>query len=197
MAKRILVALTAAPAALAACHSSDDLPTKPPDTVTKVTSGGFTSPGDAVSSPDGKTFYFTAFTDKVDADGQRIAAIYRTSSEPGSTAEQLALGDPLASPMGLVMSCDGATLYIADMGNEHGNVFSLPADGGALTDMGAAGIFRPAGLAMGPDCKTLFITGRTDDGKPGLFSMSADGGSASPVYSGAPLSSPTGLHVDT
>jgi hypothetical protein len=50
---------------------------------------------------------------------------------------------------------------------------------------------------MGPDCKTVYITGRTDDGKPALFSMSVAGGSASIVYSGEPLERPTGLHVDT
>jgi hypothetical protein len=49
---------------------------------------------------------------------------------------------------------------------------------------------------MGPDCKTLFITGRTAEGLPALFSMSIDGGSASTIYSGEPLVSPTGLHVD-
>src|SRR5262245_4820165 len=106
MAKRILVALTTAPVALVGCHSSsDDLPTEAPQEVIKVTSGGFISPGDAVSSPDGNTFYFTAFTDPPDADGERSAAIFRTSSEPGSAAEALAIGAPLASPMGLVMSC--------------------------------------------------------------------------------------------
>ena len=49
---------------------------------------------------------------------------------------------------------------------------------------------------MGPDCKTLYATGHTTDGKPALFSISTDGGGASIVYAGAPLVSPTGLHVD-
>ena len=197
MAKRVLWALIGAPAALMGCSSSDsDLPTDPPTSVTKVTSGGFSSPTDAVSSPDGKTFYFAAYDD------EKEPAIFKTSSAPGSAAEALTIGAPLASPMGLVMSCDGATLIVADLatsnadGTQIGALLSLPVGGGVVSDLGATGIERPAGLAMGPDCKTLYITGRTTDGKPGLFSMSIAGGGASLVYGGDPLVSPTGLHVD-
>jgi len=197
MAQRVLWALSSAHIALVGCSpSNDDLPTEPPTSITKVTSGGFTSPTDAVASPDGKTFYFAAFDD------QKEPAIFQTSSAPGSTAEVLAVGAPLASPTGLVLSCDGATLYVADLaaGNaddtQIGGILSLPTSGGVVGDLGG-GISRPAGLAMGPDCKTLFITGRTSEGLPALFSMSIDGGIASTVFAGEPLVSPTGLHVDT
>ncbi len=196
MAKRILWALTSAPIALVGCSSSDsDLPTEPPTSITKVTSGGFSSPTDAVASPDGKTFYFAAYDD------QKEPAIFSVSSTPGSTAEVLAIGAPLGSPMGLVLSCDGATLYIADLAASNadntqiGGVLALPTSGGAVTDLGS-GIARPAGLAMGSDCKTLHVTGLTADGLPGLFRLSTEGGSASPVFTGEPLVSPTGLHVD-
>ena len=102
MANRFLVALTSAPVALlVGCHS-DDLPTEPPTEVTKVAQGGFIAPSDAVASPDGKTFFFSAFSDVADEDGQRVAGIYKVAAQPGSTAEVLASGDPLASPMGLV-----------------------------------------------------------------------------------------------
>lgn len=196
MANRFLVALTSAPVALlVGCHS-DDLPTEPPTKVSKVATGGFVAPSDAVASPDGKTFFFSAFSDTADDDGQRAAGIYTVSSKPGSTAEVLANGDPLASPMGLVMSCDGKTVFIADMGREQGAVFSLATSGGTPTDLAATGIFRPAGLAMGPDCETLFITGLTTDDKPALFSMPIAGGATTVVFSGDPLVSPTGLHVD-
>lgn len=194
MAKRVLVVLSAAPVALLGCHSSSerDLPTAPPTTVTMVASGGFTSPSDAVASPDGKTFYFTAYA----PDEDRSPAVFATSAAPGGTAETLALGAPLDMPIGLVMSCDGATLYVADTGGDNGAVFSLPSAGGTLTDMAAAEITRPGGLAMGPDCKTIYATGRTLDGTPALFSIPTDGSDASIVYQGAPLVSPTGVHVD-
>jgi len=191
MAKRVLMALTTAPLALVGCGSpSEDLPTEPPTSVTKVTSGGFTSPTDAVASPDGKTFYFAAYDDL------KEPTIFRTSSAPGSAAEVLATSEPLQAPIGLVMSCDGKTLYIADMGNEIGAVFSIPTDGGAVTDLLVTGIVRPAGMAMDADCKTMHVTGRTEDGRPALFSTPIEGGAASLVYAGDPLVSPTGLHID-
>jgi DNA-binding beta-propeller fold protein YncE len=190
MAKTVLVALTAAPLALVGCDSSEELPTEPPTTITKVASGGFTAPTDAVASPDGKTFYFAA------RDEQNEPAIFRTSSEPGSTAEVLAAGAPLDMPINLVMSCDGATLYIADLGSEDGSVLSMPTAGGAVASLGASGIVRPGGLAMAKDCATLFATGRTDAGAPALFSLATAGGAASVVYQGAPLVAPAGLFID-
>jgi DNA-binding beta-propeller fold protein YncE len=190
MAKRLLVALTA-PFALVGCHD-DSLPSGPPQQVTQVATGGFTSPTDAVASPDGRTFYFAAYMTDVD----KTPALWETPSEDGSTAQPLVMGDPLQMPIGLVLSCDGKTLYVADMGDEAGSIQSTPTDGGALTAFPDTGIVRPGGLAMGPDCKTLYVTGKTGDGKPALFSVSVNGGAASTVYSGDPLVSPTGLHVD-
>lgn len=192
MAKTVLVALTAAPFALVGCDSSEDLPTTPPTTVTQVATGGFSSPTDAVASPDGKTFYFAAHDDE---SGQ--PAIYRTASEPGSSPEVIALGAPLDMPIGLVMSCDGKALYIADMGSDAGAVLTMPTEtGSAVTDLGATGIDRPGGLAMAKDCKTLYATGRTDTGEPALFSIPTSGAAANLVYKGEPLVAPSGLHID-
>ena len=158
--------------------------------MTQVTTGGFTSPGDAVASPDGREFFFTAY------DATQTPTVFETSSAPGSTATALAAGEPLEAPIGLVMSCDGATVYVADMGADTGAVLSVPTAGGPPSDLGATNIVRPGGLAMGPDCKTLYATGLTEDGAPALFSIPILGGAASIVWMGAPLVSPTGLHVD-
>ena len=186
MAKRFVVAALA----LGAC-SGDGLPTDPPKKLTKVAEGGFTSPSDAVASPDGRTFYFAAYDD------QKQPSLWKTSSKAGSTAEEIASGDPLGTPIGLVLSCDGKTLYVADLGGDAGAVLAIATSGGTSTDLGASGIVRPGGLAMGPDCKSLYITGRTEDGMPALFRMPIAGGAASVVWMGAPLVSPTGLHVDS
>jgi DNA-binding beta-propeller fold protein YncE len=194
MAKMVLMALSTAPL-LVGCSSSqsEDLPTDPPTSVTKVSSGGFSAPTDAVASPDGKTFYFAAYDDL------KEPAIFKTSSAPGSTAEVLAVGAPLEAPIGLVLSCDGETLFVADMAAgelETGAVFALPTGGGAVGDLAATGLVRPAGLAMAPDCKTLGITARTEEARPALFAMAITGGAASIIHAGDPLVSPTGLHVD-
>jgi len=192
MAIRNLVVGLAAPLALAACDSSDvSLSSEPPKGVELVASGGFHSPTDAVSSLAGDEFYFNAIDD---ATGE--PALYKTAARAGSTAEALAVGEPLESPIGLVLSCDGKTLYTADIGGESGKVLSIGTAGGDLTDLGATGVIRPGGLAMGPDCKQLYMTGRTEDGMPALFKMGVAGGEAMPVWIGEPLTSPTGLHVD-
>ena len=191
MAKRLLTALTA-PLALVGCSSDDGIPFSPPSTVTKVASGGFVSPTDAVASLDGSTFYFAAYVD----DAERQPAIFATASAPGSTAEQLAVSDPLEMPIGLVLSCDGATLYIADMGSEAGSILAMPVGGGGVTPLAVTGIERPGGLAMGPDCKTIYATGRTASWQPALFAIPIDGGAAREVFVGAPLVSPTGMHID-
>jgi sugar lactone lactonase YvrE len=189
MAKRALVASLTAPLALAGC-SSDDLPSDPPKKIEKIASEGFTSPTDAVASLDGREFYFAAW------DMEKQPALFRTKSTGGATAEKMASGDPLESPLGLVLSCDGKTLYVADIGGEAGAVLSIATSGGSVSDLAVTGIVRPGGLAMGPDCKTLFATGRTEDGMPALFKIAITGGAATPVWMGEPLMSPTGLHVD-
>ncbi|HSD88659.1 MAG TPA: hypothetical protein VLB44_14120 [Kofleriaceae bacterium] len=152
--------------------------------------GGFSSPMDAVASPDGKTLYFSAFDD------QKQPALFETPASGERAAHPLAAGDPLESPHGLVLSCDGTLLYAADIGGDAGAVYAVSTSGGTPMDLAATGVLRPAGLAMGPDCATLFITGRTEDGMPALFKMATTGGAASPVWIGEPLTSPTGLHVD-
>lgn len=195
MARCLWLAASVAPFAALGCHpsTSDELSTEPPTTVTKVASGGFSNPTDAVASPDGKTFYFAAYDDEE----EKQPAIFQTASAPGSTAEAIAMGAPLDMPIGLVMSCDGERIFIADAGGEAGAILQVPAAGGLVTELAASGLARPGGLAMGPDCKTLYATGRTTSGAPALFAISIDGGEASAVYSGEPLVSPTGLHVDS
>ena len=100
-------------------------------------------------------------------------------------------------PVGLVLSCDGATLYIADMGSDAGSILAMPVGGGAVAPLAVTGIERPGGLAMGPDCNTIYATGRTAAWAPALFAIPVDGGAAREVYVGAPLVSPTGMHIDS
>jgi DNA-binding beta-propeller fold protein YncE len=205
MNKSVKMAMLATPMALVACAGHDggptSLPTAPPSSVAKVASGNFTAPTDAVASLDGKEFYFAAF------DANQVPGLWSTSSAPGSTATEVASGGLLDMPIGMVLSCDGDELYIADLGTGDqttaptatslGAILTMPVGGGTVSQLNASDIVRPEGLAMGPDCKTLYVTGHTADGTPALFTVPAVGGAASIVWSGAPLVSPTGLHVDT
>ncbi|MGE5180862.1 MAG: hypothetical protein ACM31C_02310 [Acidobacteriota bacterium] len=155
-----------------------------------VASGGFSSPTDAVASPDGRDFYFAAYDDA------KAPAVFHAAAKPGSAIDEIASGAPLDLPIGLVMSCDGKTVFVADMGGDAGAVLSVSTGGGMPSELGVTDLVRPGGLAMGPDCKTLYATGLTSDLVPALFSLPITGGPASVVWMGAPLVSPTGLHVD-
>jgi DNA-binding beta-propeller fold protein YncE len=186
-----LIALSGPVVLAGACGGGGGLPTDPPTTITKVAQGGFRSPTDAVSSPDGATFYFGGFTDP-----DSEPAIFSVPSSPGSSVTAMTSGAPLGLPLGLVMACDGSTLYIADAGGDSAPLYSLSTGGGTPTDLGVTGVGQLSGLAMGPDCDTLYMTGRTTDGQPALFSVARTGGAATTVFAGAPLMAPTGVHVD-
>src|SRR5262249_14871296 len=70
---------------------------------------------------------------------------------------------------------------------------SVPTRGGPATTLAMSGMSRPSGLAMGPDCKSLFATGRlADNDEPALFELPLAGGAARVVYHGLPLVMPTG-----
>ena len=184
-----------------------ELPTTPPAQLTRVADTGFRSPMDAVVSPDGSTFWFTALSEE-------SPALFRVASS-GGTPEAVHAGAPLGMPTGLVMSCDGSTVFVADMGvaaetetaedadeemslveGAAGGLFTIATSGGALARLDAGGIAVPTGLALSVDCTTLYVTGWDADGTPALFTVPVSGGAASVVLAGEPLISPTGLHVD-
>jgi DNA-binding beta-propeller fold protein YncE len=178
--------------------------TSPPEEVAMVASGGFTDPLDAVASPDGSTFYFSGYT----ADSPPQPAIFSVPAE-GGQASVMAAGPPFEHPAGLLLSPDGSTLYIADIGARAGEVgedaaepsqsvlYTMSTDGGKPAALAATGIGEAAGLAMGPDDETLYVTGYTPEREPALFTVPASGGGASAVLVGAPLESPSGVFVDS
>jgi DNA-binding beta-propeller fold protein YncE len=183
---------------LAACGGDDDgLTTDPPSEVEMVASGGFDSPLDAVASPGGDTFYFTAFTTD-----EEEAALFSVPAS-GGEATVLHAGFPLEDPTGLVLSCDGSTLYVADIGPDSSEladgqslVYAWNVDGGPLSAITLTGMAEAASLALGPDCQTLYATGYGEDGAPGLFRFGLDGGAATAILTGEPLQSPSGVFVD-
>lgn len=175
-------------------------PTAPPTMVTMITNTGFTSPTDAVASPDGATFYFAAVTPA------GLPAIFSVASTAGSLVTVMAMGGALEYPTGLAISCDGSTLYIADSAAtgsitttaDNGSIFSMPTTGTATpTAIGITGMASPQGIAMSTDCTTLYITGRNSTtGLPGVYSVAPSGGAVAPISEGAPLVAPTGVSAD-
>lgn len=176
-----------------------------PTQVSMVATGDFDGPMDAVVSPDGTMIYFSAH-DTLSTDIESDAAIFSVAAM-GGAPQLLHSGPPLEDPSGLVLSCDGSTLYIADLGyqvddaadeedSDKSPLYTMDVGTGNLSAFNAAGIGETAGLAFNTDCSTLYVTGYTDMGMPALFTVDPAGGSASVVASGDPLESPSGVYVD-
>src|SRR5262245_16099732 len=102
-------------------------PGGPVTKITPVVWERFQSPLDAVASPDGSTFYFTAYA----TDAEAEAAVSSVPAD-GGAASALHKGPPLSLPTGLVLSCDGATLVVADMTTRSMEEGVDTPDGGAL-----------------------------------------------------------------
>ncbi|MCC7535967.1 MAG: hypothetical protein IT379_07130 [Deltaproteobacteria bacterium] len=168
-------------------------PDEPPETVTMVADSGFSSPLDAVMSPDGATIYFIGFDENL------LPSIFSVASG-GGAVRILHSGAPLEAPTGLVLDCTGDTLYVADQGAEimgsDGAVFSVPVAGGGPTSLGVTGMGGPNAIAFDTACTTLYLSGRDATGAGGVFTVAIAGGAATAVHAGAPLVAPTGLHVD-
>jgi sugar lactone lactonase YvrE len=204
MRLRTILALAAA-LGLAACGDDDpniQLEPEPPTQVSMVTTGGFEEPMDAVASPDGATFYFSAYDISATANPLSSAAIFAVPSA-GGQAQVLVSGPPLEDPTGLLMSCDGATLFVADLSYraddaEPGKapIYTLEIATSTLRPVQADGIGEAASLAFNKDCSTLYVTGYTTEGVPAVFTLSPAGGAVTVLKQGAPLESPSGVYVD-
>ena len=193
-----------------ACSGNDrpgdppELPKEPPTDVSMVATGQFDSPMDAVASPDGSMFYFTAH--RTGSESSESAAVFSVPAVGGS--ETIVFhGTPLEDPGGLLMSCDGSFLIVADLSYRGGDtnlelespnspLYRLDLESKRLSRLDASGVGEAAGVAMGPDCETLFVTGYDVDGNAALFRLPLAGGVAEVVKAGSPLRSPSGVYVD-
>jgi hypothetical protein len=199
-ATRIVTGLLAF-AAIAGCKSD---PTGLPIKVALVTDTGFRQAGAVESSPDGATFYAAAYDDM---GRPTVFSIGVDSSE----VAPLHAGEPFLYPADLAMACDGKTLFVADTGlgvpdseigdpaaelGQAGGLFTLSTSGGMPSRIDTVGISRAAGVVVSHDCETLYVAGWNAVEMPAVFKLPVSGGMAEVLYEGAPLSSPTGIHVD-
>lgn len=202
------MAFSGAIATVLGCGSGggDSLPTGAPTTLERIADDGFTNAGAVAVSPDGETFYVSAY-------GEANAPTIFALDVASQALDVLHAGAPLLYPSDVATSCDGDTLFVADMGlqageyeiggsetaeprKRDGGIYTLRTDGGAPQQLAATGIARAAGVVVGTGCDTLYIGGWTDAGVPAVFRLPTAGGSAVVVHEGAPLVSPAGIHVD-
>ena len=153
------------------------------------------------STPDslGEVVYFTG----VDMDGAGVFSI----PKGGGAASVVFVGDPFAAPLGITISGDDQTLFVADPGAEDkpddpttsvGAIYSVQAVGAAPALLTGSLGYRPRGVDIRDDAgeETIFFTGVDKaDGKPGVFSMPVAGGSAKVISKDALFADPSGIAV--
>jgi hypothetical protein len=156
-------------------------------------------PLDAAPSPDGKSVYYTAVSDN--GNGDKLAGIFTVSADGGDVTA-LTSGDPLAAPVGVTVSADGATLFVADPGAGNGGaILTAPTAGGIAAILAGTEGYRPQGVVLAdlkkPTKQTrLFFTGiDPTSGDAGLFDVDPAGGTVTAVATGSPFGEPGGVVV--
>jgi DNA-binding beta-propeller fold protein YncE len=155
----------------------------------------FTAPLDATPNPDGSKVYFTARN----ADG---AGVFTASASGGGTTA-LHVGDPIAGPVGITVSSDDRTVFVADPGatvneDDQGAIWSVPTEGGLPTAVSGTEGYSPNGIVLVNENGTdlLYFTGRVPgDLTPGVFRVPATGGTVEGLAKGEPFSDPNGIAV--
>lgn len=156
-------------------------------------------PLDAVPDSMGRSVYFTAFTPSGEAGVFR--ATIPGAGSPAATPTPVVVGMGLEFPVGLALSNDDATLFIADLSASRGMdapgaVFSVPALGGtpSFIDLGAT-VRHPAAIAVTTDGTQLLVAGQfapsAGDVTHALFRVARTGGT--PTVLAMDLHSPSGL----
>ncbi|MCU0654111.1 MAG: hypothetical protein MUF64_02090 [Polyangiaceae bacterium] len=166
------------------------------DKIKAVATGGsvFVSPFDAVPSPDGCSVYFTAL-DPATGGG----AVFMVMKD-GSGLQRLDQGNLLSAPVGISISSDGQTLYIADVGYSDGGadagaILSLAAGGGTPAVSIAGRQARSISVVKENDVDQLYFGGSGATGQATLF-KATPGGNPSAVVEGGTLGEPGGIASD-
>ncbi|MBI5514904.1 MAG: hypothetical protein HY909_14105 [Deltaproteobacteria bacterium] len=147
-------------------------------------------PLDSIPDTMGRNIFFTAYN------AMNEPAVFRAAvpamGMPMAAPTQVVAGMGLAFPVGITLSNDDSTIYVADqaadrnMGAEVlegvGAIFAIPAAGGAPTQVNVGTeLLTPAAITITSDGMDLLITGqrRTDMGfERALFRVSRSGGTA-------------------
>lgn len=159
----------------------------------------FHTPMDATPDPDGNQIYFTAMSAKG-------AGVFRVPAA-GGTVVTLTVGLPLTTPVGIAVSTDGQTLYLADTQaaiagaqavTKTGALFTLPSSGGVPTPIAGTAHTAPRALTVFKEnnADVIYFTGSApDDGQPAVMKISATGGALTVLDKGEGLVEPAGIAV--
>jgi hypothetical protein len=159
------------------------------------------APVDATPSPDGKRIYYLAVAN--DGSDQPHAGVFAVDADAEGTGaiEELTMGEPLLTPLGIESSLDGSALFIADTtagADANGAVFRLAAAGGSPAIVPGTEGYRPAGIVIGRQRgeEVLYFTGHDPaSGQGAVFRIASSGGAAQRLASFGVESEPGGVTV--
>lgn len=146
---------------------------------TKVADGGaeFTSPFDATPSPDGCTVYFTA------VDPKTLGGAVFSVAKDGTGLKRLDTGNLLVAPVGVAVSTDGKTIFVADAGfgaADTGAIVSLSSSGGMPTATSTGNAPHSIAVAKEGTADQIYFAGTGATGES-VFKVAASGGNAAAV----------------
>lgn len=157
--------------------------------------GVFNTPFDAAPDPQGNTIYFTAKS----AQG---AGLFSVPAAGGAVAT-VQVGAPFTLPVGLAISTNGQTIYVADpnatVGAAKGAIFSVAVTGGAPKAIAETIGTAPRGLEVVQEngVDMVYFTGvNPGDHLPAVMKIPASSGALSVVAKGTPFVNPVGVTID-
>jgi sugar lactone lactonase YvrE len=147
---------------------------------------------DAVFTSDAQTAYFTV-------SGRNGRGLFRVAASGGNHMP-VHIGAPFVAPRGLAIASNDQTLYVADwQAGSKGAIFAQPTNGGEPQILNGTQGYQPRGLevASKDGADLIYFTGKApQDGQPGVFKISATGGSAlTLIAKGKPFISPDSVAI--
>lgn len=149
---------------------------------------------DAAPDPDASTIYFVA-------DSKQGNGLFSVPAEGGEEVA-VAIGSPFAEPVGLAVSSDGQTVYVADPAAEingaKGAVFAVSIADGIVIALPATDGSMPRGIEVknvdGSD--VIFFSGVDPKaGQVAVMSIAANGGELNVLAKGEPFVMPMGVAI--
>ncbi len=208
-------ALALASFALLACDS-DDKNGEPPDQQTDGEPGlpeataprmriaanneRVRAPMDATPSPDAARVYYTALSLE---DGEDRPGVFTTDAAGSNEIATLAVGGELSAPVGITVSLDGQTLYVADTAagessGETGALVRLSAEDGTMSILPGTEGYEPRGNVIADirGREQLYFTGKDPaTGQGGVFRIAPDGGAVESLAPDVAMGDPGGVAV--